>query len=256
MLHEGQIEKLGRLGSALWSDPDQKIRATHQAVEAIALIPGTDEALMGTAAQAMLKRALRESRERQAESLEIPFYHLSSIERFALMAVSVGWSYLDLARLMEMAPDQVGQLLWNARIDLGARLGVKHPVGSGKGPSCPEYKMEEPWTQKFLDEEISVRERLFLQNHLMACDSCRRCLEGARKLYYAVEKVLPGLEPKQKEQLLFAHQTFVQGRSERFPELRSFGESVIAFILKNREIQWMLSALFLFSLISFLKKFS
>jgi hypothetical protein len=34
-----------------------------------------------------------------------------------------------------------------------------------------------------LDEEIASQERLFLQNHLMVCDSCRLVLERTRTLF-------------------------------------------------------------------------
>jgi hypothetical protein len=41
-----------------------------------------------------------------------------------------------------------------------------------------------------LDEEVETRERLFLQNHLMACPVCSRALLQTRDVYFAAEEGL------------------------------------------------------------------
>ena len=147
------------------------------------------------AVQALLERALR---ERKTLNIFHPFYRLETEERFALIALHSGqWNYARVAAILKISTSELEQLAWRARIQLAEQI----PLGPRNlKPSCPPYDARQPWTQRFLDEEItSGQERFFFQNHLMACDSCRESLSGCRDLYYSIEKKFPNLTPAASE---------------------------------------------------------
>ncbi len=142
-----------------------------------------------------------------------------------------------MGRILGVEPSVVEQRAWDARLRFASAAGLKiYPAGASQlGASCPSYDARKPWTQRFLDEEISSgRERLFLQNHLMACASCREALGRCRELYYALDRGLP----RGEESLLsrsVAHLALISRESQglRSPSDRSFRESLEVFTRRS-----------------------
>ena len=118
-------------------------------------------------------------------------------ERLVITALHLAhWSYRRLSVILGLTIPQIAQLAWQTRLRLAAAIPQKRPLiyPSGTrdpGARCPNYEPSEPWTQKFLDDEMSGHERLFIQNHTMACPTCRRAVATCRDLYYAVDSILP-----------------------------------------------------------------
>lgn len=131
--------------------------------------------------------------------LNHPFYRLLGRERFALTALHAArWSYARVARLLNLSEPSLQEMIWRTR----QLLAAQHPrfqifpwrspsTLSLEGPSCPDYEPERPWTQRFLDDEMQTRERLFIQNHLMVCKNCHRQLARTRDIYYWVDDLIP-----------------------------------------------------------------
>jgi hypothetical protein len=170
-------------------------------------------------------------------------------ERFLLAALHLGrWSCARLARIFGLPVEQIEALAWGARVRLiSSQKGLPYPAGaSTQGPNCPEYDSRRPWTQRFLDEEIaSGRERLFFQNHLMACESCREALGRCRESYYAIERLLPRFsdEDRGDRQMLRSLEAIAKrSLALRLPADRTFAESLAVFV-RRRDIQVVLGIL-------------
>ena len=75
-----------------------------------------------------------------------------------------------LARVLECGEEEVACRAWKLRVHLASQYrGTERPLASlgaagavPARPSCPEFDPTNPWTQRFLDEEIPPRERIFL----------------------------------------------------------------------------------------------
>ena len=191
--HDYQV--LTGLGTALWAAPDEAEFKARETIGTVTLLHLPEDRTVDRAARAMLERATRDGHRATAHGIQSAFYRLSPEERFLLSALHIGrWSFARLARILGRGTDEVSQLAWIARLKL-APPGVAYPYASRSGKNCPPYDPIQPWTQRFLDEEMPVRDRLFLQNHLMACEACRATLARCRNLYFAVEKTLPKSDP-------------------------------------------------------------
>lgn len=195
------LRLVAQIGRSLWADPTRAEPVTVETVSAVSLQELTPERALEKAARAMLERAEREGMAENtlanlsADPVLTPFFRLSPKERLVLTALHIGrWSYARAARVAGMTLPELEEAAWAVRLRLGSRRD--YPVGGGPStPNCPEYDSRRPWTQRFLDEEFeSGRERIFLQNHLMACGSCRRALAHARDLYYGVDSIVPRLD--------------------------------------------------------------
>ncbi len=181
-------------------------------------------------------RGLLERAERGLAAIapQSPFYRLSAHERFVLGALhQARWSYARVARVLELEENQVAELAWGARLQLatapGTSLRVPFPSAAAPGMECPEYHPGRPWTQRFLDEELSPRERAFLQGHAEGCMGCRKTLERAREFYHGVGKWVPRLTDE--ERVYWERElSRVQDRSVRFRDQEpSFAESLLPF---------------------------
>ncbi len=248
------LRTLSRVSQALWSAKEQSERVLLDTVAATSLLGLEDDR---TAERAMI--SLLDQAERAGDAgnslanlavLNQPFYRLTPEERFILVALHEGhWSYLRIARVLGTNPEDVEETAWHARVQVGATLG-RYPTGSGQpGKSCPEYDADRPWTQKFFDEQMGNSERVFLQNHLMACGSCREALHRCREIYYAVEKVIPRPEPGQAEAdeaaiLRAQAQARELVRLKRFPTTWS---GTFKVFLKRRDVQIAVIALGFFA---------
>ncbi len=185
------------LGQALWADPNHAERHSIETVTAVALLNLGEELSFERATLLLLQQALKDGTKAYASAVHLPFFRLLPEERVLLALLHSGQiSYKKLASILGKSPEDIAQIAWQSRVHLANAVehggSVLHPTGSASfGPHCPEYDFTQPWTQKFLDEEYSQRERLYLQNHMMACTGCREALNRCRQLYYKVESLLP-----------------------------------------------------------------
>jgi hypothetical protein len=176
-----------------------------EALSAASLKDLTEERVLEKATSALLQRAmhgkLAATPGDNAPLVSNPFFRLGPAERLILSALHRGrWSYARLGRVLGVTAEQVEEMAWIARVNLatsaksaGILPKVSYPAGARPvGGSCPEYVSARPWTQRFLDDELPAgSQRLYFQNHLMACDSCRAALSRCRDLYYAIETLIP-----------------------------------------------------------------
>jgi hypothetical protein len=230
------------LSKALWSDADISERVSIDALVAASLASDSaPDARIGRAVQAMLERANREGRAATTRNnlavIHEPFFRLSPEERILLVGLHLGhWSYARLARILQVSEEKIEEMAWVARSRLSN--GV-YPSGPGQlGTNCPEYDALRPWTQRFLDDEVSSsRERIFLQNHLMACEGCRQALSRFKELYFQVEKELSqhvSVSANEEDRFLF---DWLKPAVDR-----SFGESLRIFV-RRRDVQIALAVL-------------
>jgi hypothetical protein len=233
----GELDTYSELSRALWANPELSRRKVVDAfgIAGLLNLPNHDERL-DWAARTMLEQARASGSLSVAAGVENPFYRLSVEERFALTALHDGrWSYVRLAKVLDMDLHELQELAWSARTRLSR---TRYPAGPMRsGINCPEYLVARPWTQKFLDEELaSGAEQLFYRNHLMACDSCREALTRAREFYFDVERRIPAESAKpygdsakfelRLEGLLTGG---AAARAPRTPSERTFAESLRIF---------------------------
>jgi len=254
MLSDGMktedLRSLSQLGNALWLDRELSRKRTAETLEAVSLLSITEEAFLEKASSVLLARANREDLRLQAPFLGDPFFRLLPEERFLLVALHVErWSYHRVARILQCAEEQVATRAWKVRVHLASQPGSANKSGASKSvpvlgavgvaprhPSCPEFHSLNPWTQRFLDEEYASRERVFLQNHLMACDDCRHALNRCGELYYHVEKMIPRVEAEGFEDLGRMMDLI---RKRKDPLLWTWQDAVRAF-LRRPETQLLL----------------
>jgi hypothetical protein len=204
-----EFRTISQFGRVLWVTPEQADVKVVDAFSAAVLLEKNEKKVIESTAQALLEQACRgqSGANRLADIQRAParsrsFFNLSPKGRFILGAIHLErWSYLQLAEFLGISPAEVEKAAWELRVQLGVLLGAHLPVGApAQTSSCPEYDPRQPWTQRFLDEEFqSGAERVYFQNHLMACDTCRRALASCRDLYYAVDAAMPRLDPLEKE---------------------------------------------------------
>ncbi len=200
------IRTFSELGYVLQEDPSETLAA-------VSMMELTPDRALERAASALLDRA-----STHFNYSDSSFFRLLPQERFLLVVLHRGrWSYGRVGRILKLSSLEIEKLAWKTRIALALSLNppIAYPTGpTASGMNCPEYSPTHPWTQRFLDEEIaSGQERIFFQNHLMACDSCRKALNRCRDLYYKIEAALPaeGRDESETEALkkaLKAPQTF------------------------------------------------
>ena len=172
-------------------------------------------------------------------SLQHPFFRLAPIERFLLTALHIEhWSYERIARILGVEAKLIAPWAWATRMKLcfqEVSEAIDYPRGpSTLGPSCPEYDISSPWTQRLMDDESGKRERLFLQNHLVACNSCRKSLELTRKMIFKIESLIPVKQSSSENES--AANTLMQiwenGASSYRPIKTTFQESLAALFSK------------------------
>jgi hypothetical protein len=248
------LRALSQIGQALWVDPALSRARTAETLQAVGLLRLSPERTLERASAALLARALREGERVPNSRLQDPFFRLLPEERLLLVGLhSERWSYPRLSRVLGCSEEQVASRAWKLRVHLASqRSDPKKPLASlgaaGVSPrrsSCPEFDPLVPWTQRFLDEEFAPRERLFLQNHLMACDSCRGALNRCRDLYYQVETMVPrSLEVSEakSEDLRVLREAFMQVRRRTDPGSVTWKEAARAFV-RQTETQVVLAAL-------------
>lgn len=209
-MEKTRLKSLAEIGVALWANPEVYQQKVQETVTALALLE--EDSLVGLekGAMALLARVHREGLIRNnnlnKNALQNPFYRLDPEERFVLIALHSGkWNYQAIGRVMEMDPSQLQQFAWTTRLKLAGLLNhqntdrIPYPSAPStqpnhRGASCPEFDSAQPWAQRFLDDNIEAgTDRVFLQNHLMACDTCRKYLNRCREFYHRIEAVVPRL---------------------------------------------------------------
>jgi hypothetical protein len=191
-------EDLGTLSTisrVLWVDPEYSSRNAIQALSAVALLDLNADQTLEKTCSALLEKArtknLMTNAASQVPTLGHDFYRLLSDERFVLVALHLGqWTYARVGRILGVSVEEVQDLAWRARVQLS--VNSSYPAGPASiGMNCPEYDSRKPWTQRFLDDEMtSAGDLFFLQNHLLACRGCSDALKRSRELYFRVEKEL------------------------------------------------------------------
>lgn len=218
---EADRELLSQVALALWWDPVQARNRGCEALAAASLGEDLPEVLIERASGLLLHWCEQEEGDAGAPKLglEGAFWRLPPKARFVLAVLhgTYRWSWKRTARVFGWAAsfetgtattaermreisndlvDLVARLAWSSRLELAWELGRGYPSGGGSPDihrNCPEMDARAPWTQKFLDDEMQPRELLFLQNHLMACSSCRGALDLARNVFHGVDAHVRGL---------------------------------------------------------------
>lgn len=253
------LKTYAEFGRALWADPSRSTQLAVETLSAVSLLDLAEDRVMERASAALLDRAVKQGMASSThDALGMGafggFFKLFPEERFVLVALHSGrWSYARLARVMGETSERIEALAWKARVRLVSNQGLNPIGGRVANASCPEYVMDRPWTQKFLDEEFKTgRETLFLQNHLMACDACRLSLTRCRDLYFAVEKMLPRVS--EEDGILRQLESInSQGKKLRTNGNITFGRSIIAF-LGQKDVQLVLGVLMFIALACWLRR--
>lgn len=235
------LRSFALISHGLWPSASESEIASQDAIGAVSLLNLPEEKALERAARALLEKSTRSAVD--PDILNHPFYRLMPEERFLLTALHFGkWSYSRLGRILGHSQAEVADLAWKTRLYIGAmnprlsrQASQAKPRELGAAPArgmlCPELNPKNPWTQKLLDDELSVGQRLFLQNHLMVCSPCHALLSRARDLYFAVEEILPkpsNQDDLQKEAVAL-QSTWAQNHHLLRPSERSFADSLRIF---------------------------
>lgn len=243
MMLSEDLRAFSSLGRALWADPGLSERSSVETLAAVSLLDLTTERAVERATAALLERATRDGGAVNAHAFGRAFFRLAAEERLVLATLhAADWSYARVGRILAKSSAEVQELAWRARLTLAAssvhETGKQFlQPGGGTGISCPEVDPRRPWMQRFLDDEVGSRERLFLQNHMMACEGCRNALGRCRDLYYGVDALVPraGDESGIREMEGAWNQT----RKLRFRSETRAADTLRALLAK-RDVQWVL----------------
>lgn len=195
-----ELTRLSNLVRALWSDPRVAAPIVAETVAVVSLREGDDEEALQRIAKLLLEQAARQP---SALAMESPFFRLTAPERLVLGALHhARWSYARLSKVLDQPVAEVERLAWAARLELattpGATSRLPFPSGASGGVGCPEYDPARPWTQRFLDEELSSRETEYLRQHAASCTPCRQTLTRAREFYHGVGRWVPRLSDDER----------------------------------------------------------
>jgi hypothetical protein len=197
VLPREDLKALAQLGHALWAMPAASDSVTTETLGALSLRESEPTRLLERTSTLLLERAVKDGIRANLAAADQPFYRLQPEERLILVALHANrWSYARLARILGKTSEQIEETAWAARLHLisvpGRQIAAPHPTGSKfSGERCPEYSPARPWTQRFLDDELGRKERFFLENHLVSCETCGKAMARCRQLYFAVGSMLP-----------------------------------------------------------------
>lgn len=228
------LKQVSRFGQALWAEPVRSERVAVDTLAAVSLLGLPEDRVLERATQALLQRAVRDGAAAAGPGIHNAFYRLSPEERLVLSALHLGrWSYARIARVLELTPERVAEIAWAARLHLvsapGQQRPVPHPVGSSRnGIQCPDYNPQRPWTQRFLDTELSPADRVFLQEHLLVCASCRQALQICRQVYYSAEIRVPK-HPEEERGVALLDKALQRVELQKDPSRITLGQSLWIF---------------------------
>ncbi len=256
---KNDILSLTRIGRSLWGDLDQSVAISEDTLTSVSLLRLSDDRTIERASKVMIE--LAERNPPAILKLNHPFFRMSPLERFLLTAVHLEkWNYQRVARTLGIDQNLIEPWLWSVRLKFCFQeiqsTGLEYPRGPGAlGPVCPEYNATSPWTQRLLDDELGKRERLFLQNHLVGCEKCRKTLEIARKFLFKTESLIPvqdsSREMEQACDRLF--QVWKSGEVALRPITVDTRESILRFIAQPK-IQFLLAILAFLVFYTFMHK--
>ena len=193
-MNKEDIQSLTRISRSLWGDLHRSVEISEDTLSSVSLLNLSTERTLERASTVMVERA--EKNPPALLKLNHPFFRLAPIERFLLTTLHLEkWNYARIARTLGIEESLIETWAWATRLkygfqELGLKLGYPHGPAS-LGPVCPEFNSSNPWTQRMLDDQLGKRERMFLQNHLMGCDRCRKALDQTQKLFYKIESLIP-----------------------------------------------------------------
>ena len=246
------IKSLARISRSLWGDLDRSLAIGEDTLTSVSLLELSEERTLERVSKVMIERA--ERNPPKLLSLHHPFYRLAPVERFLLTALHIEkWSYEKIGRVLGIQSNLLEPWAWAARLKFcfqELETEIEYPRGPlTLGPSCPEYNLSAPWAQRMLDDELGKRERLFLQNHLMACDSCRKTLDTTRRMFFKIEAVIPVKDAIQEMDTAATRilENWKAGESAFRPIKTTFRESMIRF-LEEPKTQIMLACVTAFAL--------
>lgn len=239
---ESNLQTLSQISRALWAHPERSNVVAKDTLAAVTLLRLDSQTTLRRTITALLNLARSEGQNTSTPSAELlPFYRLNPEERFLLAALhTAGLDIPETARMMGLNAEDIGRRAWLARRTLAHMAGIPYPTGTPhRGPHCPDYSPQNPWTQRFLDEEIQGTERLFLQNHLMACARCRAALTTCRNLYYQLDGLIPRLKGQGQLQASVDGLRKVVDKTLNIVRPGALGvwPSVRAFLLRHRDVQ-------------------
>jgi len=190
------VQEISRIGRALYSLPEESYHYSSETLSTVKLLELDEETSLERAASALVFQALKKSKVDQSIASTItPFYQLDPYDRFILSALHLcHWTYEKCARILNIPESQVSKRAWSARTRFMEKLihsgkEIRYPIQAEIATSqCPEFNLQHPWSQKILDDEIHGKERIFLQNHIMACDACRSTLNQTRELFFVIDE--------------------------------------------------------------------
>ena len=257
-LNKDDIRSLTRISRSLWGDVDQSIAISEDTLTSVSLLRLSDDRTIERASKVMIERA--EKNPPTLLRLNHPFFRLAPIERFLLTVLHVEkWSYARVARALGIEKNLIETWAWATRIKYcfqEAEMKMDYPHGPATlGPACPDYNPSSPWTQRMLDDELGKRDRLFLQNHLMACDRCRKTLELSKKVHFKVESLIPVRESSAETDAAAERifEIWKQGETILRPMTAHSGQSFITF-LSMPKVQFMMTAFGVFCLYWFTRR--
>jgi hypothetical protein len=252
-VNKEDILSLTRIGRSLWGDLKQSVAISEDTLTSVSLLNLGDDRTIERASKVMIE--LAERNPPTLLKLNHPFFRLAPIERFLLTAIHIEkWSYARVARTLGIDSTLMSPWLWSTRLKFcfqeSQGTGLEYPRAPGSlGPVCPEYNLSDPWTQKMMDDETGKKERFFLQNHLVACEKCRKTLDLTRKMIFKVESMIPVKEsPQELEQACEQiFQTWKIGERILRPMEIDTKESILRF-LSTPKVKFLLCAFFIFTL--------
>lgn len=234
------LEAISLLSQALWIEPEPSREIAHQTLLAVSSLQMSALKTVEKTCTALLEQAQDDSRlsNKTHGGWNEPFFRLAPEQRIVLIGLHTAqWSYRRLSRILDLSIEEVETLAWKTRIQFVSYFPELHyPTGAPRTlASCPEYDHTRPWTQRFLDEETPPQEQQFLQNHLMACSSCREALNANKRTYYDVEKRIPVLQsPGELEESVHQlNRTLRNFQARMSPEQLSFTQGLIRFFSKR-----------------------
>ncbi len=228
------IKSLTRISRSLWGDLEKSISIGADTLTHVSLLRLNDELTLERASKVMIERA--EKNPPRLLALQHPFFRLAPVERFLLTALHVEkWEYSRIARTLGIEVTLVEPWAWATRIKVAFQemdAGLDYPHGPATlGPACPLYDPGQPWTQRLLDDELGKRERWFLQNHLIACDRCRKTLELSRRMFFKIEGIIPVRDAAHETELATEriYRIWKAGESAFRPVKTTLKESLVVF---------------------------
>ncbi len=240
------IRSISRISRSLWGDFEKSLTMSSDTLTSVGLLKLDDEQTLERTTKALVERA--EKNPPRLLSLQHPFFRLAPIERFLLTALHIEhWSYARISRVLGIEARLVAPWAWATRMKLcfqeaACAPELEYPRGpTTLGNTCPGYDLSEPWTQSFLDDECGKRERAFLQTHLMACDSCRKSLEIARKMMFKAESLIPVKQAADETEAAASElaRIWLEGEASYRPLKATFRQSLRSF-LNRMEVQYAL----------------